>query len=166
MARGLRKSCHICLMYFLLPNFHFTIWPHMTWLWPFMASDCQNGFYYRITRVKQPIKHMSHDFRRPLAISDLLWPDIDLDLCLKFHYCLMHGFHYTFESTLCSISYSLRLWIDNMAQKLKYLHFDLLPALDLTCDLISKTSLKLWVRINETFRLPYCVSRYGYWFRR
>ena len=50
--------------------------------WPSVRYE--NERCRRILRSKWPIRHVSHDTRAIFLCSDLIWPDLDIDLYLTF----------------------------------------------------------------------------------
>ena len=75
-----------------------------------------------------------HDLSRPIHYSDLVWPDLDLDL-LIFPFFLIQEMRFTFETTQCDIGLNLELSTEYLGEKQKYQTFCGWPDRDLIYDL-------------------------------
>ena len=127
------------------------IWPYLTWPWPLTSTkfrldyvigptDCQ----HRYLRAKWPRKHVSHR----MFVTFLWWPFVTWPWArplAKIPFVLMQ---YPFWT---SIQHFGRVWplfaarlTDPRAQKVKTLHCDIWPDLDLTRDLNLK--ILTWIR--------------------
>ena len=111
---------------------------YLSLTWP--KVKCENECHHRILRVKWPKKHVSHDTRAIFLYGDLIWPDLDLDLCLAS----ISYLHDIFVIPSAAFSQSLRLqlslvWFRQpIRRKESALTFDLWPDLDPTFDLAKK----------------------------
>ena len=138
----------------LKKNWCFKIWCFdLNLAWP--CVKCENECHHPIQRPKWPIKHVLHDFHAMFSHNNLVWPDLDLYVCVAWFPYIYGHLRHLLSNTLAEFGRAAVSGLVSEADKVKRVSFDVVwHDHDRIFDRSKKILWQLWYSLVESFWMP------------